>query len=62
MRERMVGEFMWSEPQGDTPDWRVWRGSAELSIASAQVPPKADLCRYIQAFVCWKPDLPAKAN
>lgn len=54
VRGNIRSELKWSEPPGDTPDWRVWRNSAKTTNENQANPNGADLCRSIRAFVVWK--------
>ncbi|RDB26274.1 Demethylmenaquinone methyltransferase [Hypsizygus marmoreus] len=66
MRSSIIGQFGWSEPSGDRPDWRVWRSTvakAQLSDATSpwsEIPSwpglktEVDLCRSTRAWVAWK--------
>jgi hypothetical protein len=54
-RSNMLAELMWTEPDGDTPDWRVWRNSLEPSYDDQGLFYDMDLCRSMRAIVGWKP-------
>ncbi|KAF4571514.1 hypothetical protein EYR36_008853 [Pleurotus pulmonarius] len=61
MRGRIISECAWPEPDGDRPDWRVWRDNLETKL-SPRVPSvksslneTPELCRSMRGFVAWKP-------
>jgi len=53
-RSNMLAELMWTEPDGDTPDWRVWRNSLEPSHDDQVLTHDVDFCRSMRAIVGWK--------
>ncbi|KIY67262.1 hypothetical protein CYLTODRAFT_422673 [Cylindrobasidium torrendii FP15055 ss-10] len=64
MRGTMASHLGWNEPQGERPDWRIWRDNVDLPIEIAAPPTpvsetgrssyKPNLCRAIKGFVAWK--------
>ncbi|KAF9007595.1 hypothetical protein BDQ17DRAFT_1324155 [Cyathus striatus] len=58
MRDCLVSQLSWSEPAGERPDWRVWRGhlekeysSRDSGYASLSGEDPEDLCRSVAGFV-----------
>ena len=45
------GRLEWAEPEGDIPDWQVWR----KTMVKEEEDTNEDFCRIIRAFVGWKP-------
>ncbi|KIK63000.1 hypothetical protein GYMLUDRAFT_242078 [Collybiopsis luxurians FD-317 M1] len=53
MRDNIMFEFLWTEPPGERPDWRVWRNS--LDSKPFEGSPGSDHCRALRGFVAYKP-------
>lgn len=54
-RGMISGCLEWAEPEGDIPDWQVWRDSLETAVKKEDGDTDKDSCRVIRAFVGWKP-------
>lgn len=49
-------ELMWAEPPGQSSDWQT-SFEKERDDDERTLYEDVDICRSIQGFVCWKPEI-----